>query len=102
MARVDFDAISEKVKEGTDFITDKKSMFADLFNSVKKIAPGAGGSYSASKPVKTKDGIVEIKAGEKSVKGSGGFIEKIMNKKVLIPALVIIGIYFGLRKLTKI
>ena len=102
MAKINIDAISEKIKEGTSFISDKKSTFADLFSSIKKIVPGAGKSYSASKPVKAKDGTVEIKAGEKSVKSSGGFAEKIMNKKILVPVLVIAGIYFGLRKLIKI
>lgn len=94
-----FDEISEKIKKGTDFITGKNNILTNLFSSVKKAVPESG--YSVSRPVKTSDGSVEIKAGEKSVKSSGSFVEKIMDKKVLVPALVIIGIYFGFRKLTK-
>lgn len=93
-----FDAISEKLKKGTDFITSKSGILTNLFDSVKKTVPG--GSLPVSKPIKTGEGV-EIKAVEKSVKGSGGFVEKFMNKKVLVPVLVIVGIYFGLRKLTK-
>ena len=95
-----FDVISEKLKKGTDFITGKGGALTSLFDSFKKIVPESG--YSASKPVKTGEGMVEIKAGEKSVKSSDNFLEKIMSKKVLIPSLIIAGIYFGLRKLTKI
>ena len=94
-----FDAISEKLKKGTDFITGKGGALTNLFDSFKKIVPES--SYSTSKPVKTSEGV-EIKVGEKSVKSSGNFVGKIMNKKVLVPVLVIVGIYFGLRKLTKI
>lgn len=94
-----FDTISKKLKEGTDYITGKSGALTNLFDSVKKIVPDSG--YSASKPVKTSDGTVEIKAGEKNAKNSGGFVGKIMNKKILMPVLVIVGIYFGIRKLTK-
>ena len=83
--------ISEGLKKGTDILTN-------LFDSVKKIVPDSG--YSASKPIKSGE-TVEIRAGEKSAKSSGGFLEKIMNKKVLVPILVIAGIYFGLKKLTR-
>lgn len=83
--------ISEGLKKGTDILTN-------LFSSVKNIIPG--NNYSASKPVKTSEGV-EIKAGEKGVKSSDNFMGKIMNRKVLVPALVIVGIYFGLKKLTK-
>ena len=101
-----FEAISAKLKTGTDFITGKSGALTNLFDSVKKIVPDSG--YTASKPVKTSDGTVEIKAGEKikkaskDVKSSGGFIEKIMDKKVFVPVLIIAGIYFGFRKLTKV
>lgn len=95
-----FEEISEKIKKGTDFITGKNNILTNLFSSVKKAVPAESG-YSVSRPVKTSDGAVEIKVGEKSVKSSGSFVEKIMNRKVLVPALVIIGIYFGFRKLTK-
>lgn len=100
------DTISKKLKEGTDYITGKSGALTNLFDSVKKIVPDSG--YSASKPVKTSDGTVEIKAGKKiskvskGAKGSNGFVGKIMNKKILMPVLVIVGIYFGIRKLTKI
>lgn len=83
--------VSEGLKKGTDILTN-------LFDSVKKVIPS--NSYSVSKPVKTSEGV-EIKAGEKSVKSSGNFVGKIMNRKVLVPVLVIAGIYFGLKKLTK-
>lgn len=83
--------ISEGLKKGTDILTN-------LFNSVKKVIPS--NSYSVSKPVKTGEGV-EIKVGEKSVKSSSNFVEKIINKKVIVPVLVIVGIYFGLKKLTK-
>ena len=83
--------ISEGLKKGTDILTN-------LFDSVKKIVPDSG--YSASKPIKSGE-TVEIRAGEKSTKSSGGFLEKIINKKVLVPILVIAGIYFGLKKLTR-
>ena len=83
--------ISEGLKKSTDILTN-------LFDSIKKIVPDSG--YSVSKPVKSGE-TVEIRAGEKSVKSSGSFVEKIMNRKVLVPVLVIAGIYFGLKKLTK-
>lgn len=101
-----FDTISKKLKEGTDYITGKGGALTSLFDSVKKAVPGSG--YSVSKPVKTSDGAIEIKAGEKikktskDVKSSSGFIGKIMDKKVIVPVLVIAGIYFGFRKLTKV
>lgn len=101
-----FDTISKKLKEGTDYITGKSGALTNLFDSVKKVVPAGG--YSASKPVKTSDGSIEIKAGEKikkvskDVKSPDSFIEKIMDKKVLVPVLVIVGIYFGFRKLTKV
>lgn len=101
-----FDAISAKLKTGTDFITSKSGALTSLFDSVKKIVPDSG--YTASKPVKTSDGTVEIKAGEKISKASkdakspSGFVGKIMDKKVFVPVLVIVGIYFGFRKLTKV
>lgn len=91
--------VSEGLKKGTDILTN-------LFDSVKKAIPDSG--YSVSKPIKTSDGTVEIKAGEKiskvskGVEGSSGFVGKIMNKKFLVPALVIVGIYFGFSKLTKV
>ena len=101
-----FEAISAKLKTGTDFITGKSGALTSLFDSVKKIVPDSG--YSVSKPVKTSDGTVEIKAGEKikktpkDVKSSSGFVGKIMDKKVFVPVLIIAGIYFGFRKLTKV
>ena len=97
---------SEQLKKGTDFITGKSGALTNLFDSFKKIIPTS--NYSVSKPIKTNEGTIEIKAGEKSgkvtkaVKGSSGFMGKIMNRKVLVPALIIGGIYFGFRKLTKV
>lgn len=97
--------VSDKLKEGTDFITGKSGALTNLFDSFKKIIPTS--NYSVSKPVKTSEGTIEMKAGEKSgkvtktVRSSGGFVGKIMNRKVLVPVLIIGGIYFGFRALTK-
>ena len=82
---------SEQLKKGTDFITGKSGVLTNLFDSFKKVIPT---SSSVSKPVKTSDGI-EIKAGMESTKGSVNY------KKFIVPVLIVVGVYFGIRKLTK-
>lgn len=81
--------ISEGLKKGTDALTN-------LFSSFKNIIPSGKGSYSV--PAKTGEGI-EIKSGKKE---SGGFMKKIMSKKVIVPVVIGLVVYFGFRKLIKL